>query len=175
MPFPRLQLLPPSCLYIPDRLFWRLLPTSLREHSLAYRTNTSNLFLVPCERKALRHSVVSHWCPACGHPSRHQVPRCCRGNTSLRAAGWAVLGGQCQLSRERGLSAGLTSMQILLLFAISVVQAQAAELSLLRLLNKAQLLSILLASSPPQGLSPSCLKEREGFKLHGQQLLADGR
>lgn len=66
-------------------------------------------------------------------------------------------------------------MQILLLFAISVVQAQAAELSLLRLLNKAQLVSILLASSPPQGLSPSCLKEREGFKLQGQQLLADGR
>lgn len=150
MPFPRLQLLPPCCLYIPDRLFWQLLPTSLlREHSLVYRTNTSSLFLVPCEKKALRHSVVSHWCPACGHPSRHQVPRCCRGNASLRAAGWAALGGQCQLYRERGLSAGLTSMQILLLFAISVVQAQAAELSLLRLLNKARLVSILLESSPP--------------------------
>jgi len=67
-------------------------------------------------------------------------------------------------------------MKILLCFAISVVQAQAAELSLLRLVNKARLVSILLASShPPEGLSPSYLKERGGFKLWGQQLLADGR
>lgn len=52
-------------------------------------------------------------------------------------------------------------MKILLLFAISVVQAQAAELSLLRLVNKARLVSILLTSSrPPEGLSPSYLQER---------------
>lgn len=67
-------------------------------------------------------------------------------------------------------------MKILLLFAVSVLQAQAAELSLLRLVNKAWLVSILLASShPPERLSPSHLKERERFRLWGQQLLADGR
>lgn len=42
-------------------------------------------------------------------------------------------------------------METLLLFAMPVVQARAAELSLLRLVNKAWLVSILLAPSYPRG------------------------
>lgn len=59
MPFPRLQLLLPRCLYIPDRPFWQLLPMSPGEHSLMYKTNISSLVLVPCERRALGLSLVT--------------------------------------------------------------------------------------------------------------------